>query len=156
MGGLGLLVVKAAVEFAARIEFLMVATGDDVPGIEDEDTVSVLNGAETVGDGEDGATFGERFKGRLYLMLAFRIEGGGGFIKDNDGGIFEKGAGDCDALTLSARETGAAFADKGIVSVIEGFNEFVGVGEAGGLTDGVVVGLRISDADVIGNGVTKE
>ena len=51
----------------------------------------MLNGAEAMGDGEDGATFGERFKGRLYLML-LSAEGGGGFVEDNDGGILEKGA----------------------------------------------------------------
>ncbi len=59
-------------------------------------------------------------------------------------------------MALSAGEPGAAFADKGLVAVIEGFDKFVGMGEAGGFADGFVVGVRVPDADIVGDGVAKE
>ena len=156
MCGLGLFVVKAAVEVVGSVEFGVVAAGHDAPFIEDEDAVGVLNGAEAVRDGEDGAAFCEGVEGGLDLVLAFGVEGGGGFVEYDDGGVFEEGAGDCDALALSAGEPGTAFADEGFVAVIEGFDKFVGMGEAGGLADGFVVGVGVPDADVVGDGVAKE
>ena len=53
----------------------MGTAGDDAAFVEDEDAVGVLNGAEAVGDGEDGAAFSEGVEGGLDLVLAFRVEG---------------------------------------------------------------------------------
>jgi hypothetical protein len=104
VGGLGLFVVEAAVEVVGIVEFGVFAAGNDLTGVKDEDAVGVLNGAETVRNGEDGAAFCEGLEGGLDLVLTFGVEGGGGFVEYDDGGVFEEGAGDCDALALSAGE----------------------------------------------------
>ena len=82
----------------------MSALGDDRAVVEYEDAIRVLDGAEAVRDNDDGAAFGEAFKGGLDLVLALGVECRGRFIEHDDRGVLEKGAGDGDALALSAGE----------------------------------------------------
>ena len=54
----------------------------------------------------------------------------GGLVEDEDGGIFEEGAGDGDALLLAARDGDAALADHRGVAAREAADEVVGVGQS--------------------------
>jgi len=70
--------------------------------VEDKNAVGQANGAEAVGDDDNRFPLHQFGKGLLDLLLALRIQGGGGFIQYKDGGIAQECACDGDALLLSA------------------------------------------------------
>ena len=83
--------------------------------VEHVDLVGVADGGEAVGDDEGGAASGEAGEGALDGRLGFVVDRGGGFVEHQDGGILEDGAGDRQALALSAGELLAAFTHHGVV-----------------------------------------
>ena len=93
---------------------------DDPTLGEDEDTVGVADGGEAVGDDEGGATLHEALEGFVDEALGLAVEGGGGFVEEEDFRICEDGAGNGDALALAARELGAARTYEGGVAFGKG------------------------------------
>ena len=89
-------------------------------------------------------------------LLAFGVEGGGGFVENEDGRVFEYGAGYAEALALSAAEGDAAVADGGLVAEREGVDEGVGVCDGGGLFDEVEAVVGVAEGNVVGDGVVEE
>ena len=73
----------------------------------------MADGEKAVGDDETGAAFHETFQCFIGGPLALGVEGGGGFVEQEDAGIGQNGAGDGDALALAAGQLGAARADDG-------------------------------------------
>ena len=93
----------------------MWALFDDLAFVEDDDGIGLEDGVEAVGDGDGGTSLHELAGGFFEQGFGFRVERGGGFVEDEDGRIFEEGAGEGEALGLSAGEAGAAFADDGFI-----------------------------------------
>ena len=134
----------------------MRAVGDDSSIVEDEDSLGAADGAEAVGD-DDGGLAGEKFvEGLLDLLFALGVEGGGGFVEDQDRSVAEEGAGEGDALFLTAGEAGAFLADDGLVAVVEIDDELVGKGVAGGFFDLLAGGIETANANVLDDGVVEE
>ena len=134
----------------------MGAAFDDAAFVEDDDGVGVADGGETVSDDDGGAAAHDGFEGLLDGAFAFGVEGGGGFVEDEDGCFAEDGACYGEALSLAAGEVEATVADEGVVALREGVDELVGVGDACGLSDllaGVAFG---AEGDVGGDGVVEE
>ena len=127
-------------EAALGEELVEAALLDDAAFFEDEDVVHGAERRETVGDADDGAVLGKMVDGFLDFGLGLGIEGGGGFVEDEDGGVADKGAGDGDALALAAGESGATFAERGVVALRQRGDEVVGVGFASGGDDFVAGG----------------
>ena len=94
-------VVEAFVVAVEGDELVVLAAFDYLAFVEDVDNVGVLDGGETVCDGDGGAALHEAVEGFLYEVLALGVEGGSGFVKYEYGRILQYGAGDADALTLS-------------------------------------------------------
>ena len=94
---------EAAVEFAAGEEFVVGSLVGDAAGFHDDDGVAVEDGGKTVGDDEAGALGGEVGEGRGDLGLALGVDHAGGFVKDQDGGVAQDGAGDGDAAGAGPR-----------------------------------------------------
>src|ERR1700742_4179313 len=69
----------------AVFQFRKGAGLDDAAFLEDEDAVHVPDGGEAVGDDEGGAVAHQAFEGFLDEVLAFGVEGAGGFVEDEDG-----------------------------------------------------------------------
>src|SRR5690606_23966727 len=88
--------------------------------------------------------------------FALAVEGAGGFVEDEDGRVLEKGAGDGDALALSAGKAGSAFADEGLVAVGKVSDELVDVGLLRGGAHLGVGGVGTAEADVFGEGGVEE
>ena len=109
-----------------------------------------------MGDDDAGASLHEFGEGLLDGLLAFGVEGGGGFVENEDGRVFEHGAGYAEALALSAAEGDAAVADGGLVAEREGFDEGVGVCDGGGLFDEVEAVVGVAEGNVVGDGVVEE
>jgi hypothetical protein len=104
------------------------AVGEDAALVEDVDDVGLDDGAEAVGD-DDGGAVGTKFRQRgLKEMLGFHIDSGGGFIEEQDGSVFEEGAGEGETLALAAAQEDAALADFGIESFGNAANEVFGAG----------------------------
>ncbi len=60
--------------------------------------------AKPVGDGDDGASLHQPLEGFNDQLLGFAIEGGGGFVEQQNGAVADHDAGDADALALAAGE----------------------------------------------------
>lgn len=94
--------VEFCITGAGFDEFLMRPRFDDASVSDDVDAVGVLDGGESVGNDQGGAILHEFFEGGLNPPFRFGIQGRGGFVQNEDGGISEQGAGDGDALALAA------------------------------------------------------
>lgn len=74
----------------------------DAAVVEDQDLVGCDHCGQSVGDDEDGLVDDEGHDGLLDGDFALGVECGGGFVEQDDGGVFEDGAGDGDALAFAA------------------------------------------------------
>ena len=141
---------------AGSDERVVGATFDDFAVFEDDDFVETGDGRETVSDDDGGAALHKVAEGVLDGGFGFGVEGGGGFVEDEDGGVFQNGASDGDALTLPTGELDAAFADHGVVAIGKVGDEFIGVGEACGFVDFFGSGAWFAVSDVFEDGTVKE
>ena len=129
---------------------------DDAALVDDVDAVGVDDGGEAVGDDEHGAVGAELVECILDEAFGLAVEGRGGFVEDEDGGVFVHGAGDGEALALAAGEFGAALADDGVVALGLAGDEVMGVCDFGGCLYALYVGGGISVGDVLGDGIVEE
>ena len=90
----------------------MAASFGDASAFEDEDLVGVADGGEAMGYDEAGAVFHEAVEGFLDEALGGGIHAGCGFVEDEDGWIFEEGAGDGKALFLADAEFNSALPER--------------------------------------------
>lgn len=148
--------VELAVGVGFLKEFGVGAGVDDLAAGHDDDHVGRKHGGEAVGDGDHGFAGGEFFQGGLDHALALGIEGRGGFVEQEHGGVLQQGAGDGEALLLSAGKFAAFVADDGFVALRLGENEIVGVGLAGGFFDLFACGVGASEKDVVVDGVVEK
>eukprot|EP00903_Cladosiphon_okamuranus_P003719 g3717.t1 len=109
-------------------EFLVGALLDDFPVIEDADEIGTADGGEAVGDDEGGAVCAEEVECLLDEFFGGVVEGGGGFVEQEDGWIPEEGPCDGDALFFSSGKADAAFSGGGFETFGEGADKFGGVG----------------------------
>jgi hypothetical protein len=66
----------------------------------DSHAISVLDGRETVGDSNGGATFGSFVESFLYYFFRVRIKGRCSFIEQEDFGVPKQCASDCYTLWM--------------------------------------------------------
>ena len=134
----------------------MGATLDDAAVFNDQDLVRAANGGEAVRDDEGGAAAHQVGEALLNQGFGFGIEAGGGFVKDEDAGIGENGAGDGDALALTSGKPDAALADDGVVLVGEGLGKFVDAGDAAGGQKIVLADVGPREHDVVADGAVEQ
>lgn len=72
-----------------------------------------------MGDDDGGAVFGNAVERFLDAFLGANVDGGCGFVEDEDWWALDDAAGYGDALALAAREFDAGFADEGVVALGE-------------------------------------
>jgi len=124
--------------------------------MEDVNDVGLDDGAEAVGDddgGAVGAEFGER---GLNEVLGFHIDSGGGFIEQQDGGVFEEGAGEGEALALAAAQEDAALTDFGVETFGNAADEVFGAGITQGGPEFVIGGTGVAEEEVVTHGSGEE
>ena len=83
-------------------QIFMCSALDDAAVLQNDDQVGVADGREAVGDDQGSTPTHQARECVLDEPLAFRVEGGSGFVEDEQGRILEHGPGDGDALPLSA------------------------------------------------------
>ena len=76
-----------------------------------EDTVTVLDGAQAVGNDDAGPALEHFPDAFLQKFLRLGVNGGSGFVQDQDGRIGQECAGKGDELLFSLAEVAAALLD---------------------------------------------
>ena len=118
--------------------------------------IGMLNGRQAVGDDNRGATARQALERLLHRLLALVIQSTRRLVQDEDLGILEEHACNCDALLLSARKTAAALAHHGVVALRQRLDKGVDVGAAGGLGDFLRRGARLAVGDILANRTVKQ
>ena len=137
-------------------EACVIAAFDNATVFHHINKIGTDDSAKTVGDDEGCAALHEGSECLLDAAFGFGVEGGGGFIHEQDGGVFKHGAGDGDALALAAGKAHTMGTDHGVVALGERFNEAVGGGVLSGFLDIDIAGIFAAIGDVGADGVVEQ
>ena len=85
-------------------QFVVRAGAYDGSILEHNDLVGPPNRRQPVCDYENGTALAQRFDGLLNRALGFGVQGGSGFVTDQDRGVLEQRTSNRDSLSLAARE----------------------------------------------------
>ncbi len=96
--------------------------------IHDHDAVRFKNRRQAVCDDQRGAAFHQMFQGNLHGTFGLGVERAGGFVEQQDGGVFQQCPGDHDTLLLAAGQTGAVFAEFTVKTCGQCLDEVPGFG----------------------------
>ena len=141
---------------AAGYELVVGAALHDFALLQHAYRVGILDRRQAVGNYQRGAAAHEVVEGLLHQVLTLGVECRGGLVENENGGILEYGAGNAQALPLSAREVGAAVAYVGVKSLLGGHDEVVGVGNLGSVHYLLVGSTVDAEGDVVVDGVVEE
>ena len=109
-----------------------------------------------MGHDQGGAAEAELIQGLLNQDFRGVIQGAGGLIQDQDGGILQEDPGDAEALLLAAAEADAALADLGIIAMGEAHDVIMDIGPLRRLNDLLLGGVQAAVADILPHGVIEE
>ena len=79
---------------------------DDPAEVQNNNSVSLEDGRETMCDDQSRALVHQALEGLLNQAFTRRIQRAGSFIKQHNGRVFQNGTGDGDALTLATGQAG--------------------------------------------------
>src|SRR6185312_11250957 len=147
--------IKTPVDAAMGEELLVAAHFAKLAAMHDEDSVGALNRREAVGDDDGGAAGDHALESGAHTEFGIGIDGGSGFIGDEDARVVGEGAGEVDELLLAGGEGIAALAERLVVSAGKRFDEVMDVDLLGGLLDAGVVNF-CAEANVVGDGAAEE
>ena len=68
--------------------------------IQNDYPVGILDGFESVGNGNDGTPFNQRINGFLHLHFIFWVERSGSFVQQDDLCVFQHGTGNASRLRI--------------------------------------------------------
>ena len=122
---------------------------------QDQYLVGPTDLAQAMGDQEGCALTTDPAHSLLDLILRGTVDGAGAVVQDQDPWISQERSSNSDALPLATRECDAALAYFGLVAVVEAHDEIVGLGLAGRLLNLLVVGIRATKCDILGNGARE-
>ncbi len=134
----------------------MGAAVKDAALFHDDDLICFENRRKTMRDSDDRFARREGVNGILHNFFALGVERGIGLIQQQDGRVTQNGAGDGNALLLTAGEIAAAFADDGIVTVADLFDEFMRMRLLRCGDDLRLGGIQAAIANVLTNSVVKQ
>ena len=134
----------------------MRAVFDDFPVGEHDDAVEARHRRQAMGDHDRGAAPHEVFQGLLDELLAFAVERARSLVEHEDGRVGQDGAGNRDALALTARKLHASLAGHRIEAFGEGLDEFGRVGLVGRPANLLHRGARLAVGDVFGDCAVEE
>lgn len=147
---------EVSVEAVFLHELFVGADLVDLSVADDGDTIGeALQCRELMGYENDGAAALDAFEGLHDELDAFGINARRGFIKDEERWLAENGAGDAEALALSAGEFHASIADDRFVSLWETGDKLMSSSNDGCCLE-LFLRARPSKTDVVGDGVVKE
>ena len=134
----------------------MCAAFHDASFVEHTYLVSILDSRQAVGNGYGGACAHQPFERLLHQSFAFGVERRGSLVKNKNVGVLEHGAGNRDALALSARQFAAAVAHLGVVALLALHYKVVRIGHLGSLHHLLHGGILHPEGNVVVEGVVKQ
>ena len=134
----------------------MISLLHDAPVRDHRDLVGVLDGGKTVSHHDGGAALAQLVQSLLDQDLGGVVQGRGSLVQNEDGGIFQKHAGDGQSLLLSARQPHATLADDRLIAVLQSHDVVVDVGPLGGLDDLLLGGVQTAVEDVVADGGVEQ
>src|SRR5579871_213142 len=138
------------------VEGLVGAAFDDLSLFDDEDLLGATDSGETVGYDEGCAALHEVAQAVLNHGFGLGVEGAGGLVEDEDAWVGQNGAGDGDALALSAGELDAALAYDGLVLLGEALGKLVYTSDTAGFHELLFGGVGAGEEDVLADGAVEE
>src|SRR5205823_3363510 len=120
--------VKMGVAPATGQKLFMGSFFDHASLVENHDAISQADGTEAVRYDQGGASVSRALERIHDGAFSDRVEPGRGFVKDQDRGIAEHGAGNGNALFLPTRKRRATLCDGALVTFGKVADKFVGVG----------------------------
>ncbi len=96
----------------------MSATLDYLSFMQHTDLISILDGRETVGNGNSGAGLHQSLQSVLDKTLTLCIESRSCLVKNQNRRILQDSSGYADTLTLTTREATASISDVGFKLVL--------------------------------------
>lgn len=111
-------IYQAVVQTAFVLEETFMSAGfHNTSLLQNNNPVGLLDGRETMGNGDRGAVLSNPVERGLHDLLATNIDGTGGLVKDDNLGLPYNAASNSDTLALATGKLRAAVADGGIVSL---------------------------------------
>ena len=126
----------------------------DASLVEHHDLVTVANGAQPVGDHDDGDAASPQ--GVVDALFCEGIKRAGGLVREQDGRIGRQRACDLQSLALPAAEVPAAFGDEGVIAAIASHDLVVALCVAGSGDHLGVLEARVPHGEVLAHGGRKQ
>ena len=119
---------KGLIQRAAAQQFFLCTTVCNTPFLQHHDLIRVLDSGKPVGDDQQRFPLGKRHNGALNLIFILGISESGRLVQNYNGGVLQNGAGDGDALALSAGELFARVSRRRIPAVLQPADELLALG----------------------------
>ena len=100
----GQLIPQAVVDALFRQQLVVGARLLDPLCAQHKDPIVILDGGQSVGDGQGRAAMGQLFEALAYEDLTLVVQRAGGLVQNEDGRVLEEDPGNGNALLLAARE----------------------------------------------------
>ena len=128
----------------------------DDPAIDDENSVRFQNCRKAMGDDDACSAFHQVVKGILYGIFRDGVKGGGGFVQNQDFGIFQNNTGNGNTLLLTAGKLETAVADFRVVSVGLTHNEIMNAGNLAGVLNFHLSGILFGIKQILSDGAVEK
>ena len=129
---------------------------DDAPVLEDDDEVGIADRRQPVGDDEGRSSSEQEPQRPFDLPLGADVDRRGGLVQDQDSRVGEQRARQRHKLTLSKRESRAAFLQLRLVAVLEAQDEVVRADRLRGLHHLFRRRVGAAEGDVLGDRAGEE
>ena len=111
------LVPQFVVETLQRQQLLVAPLLCHLPLLYHKYHIHILDGGEAVGDGDGGPPLLSSVQRVLDNLLALGVQGGGGLVQQQDGGVAEHGTGDGHPLLLATGQLLALATNVGLITL---------------------------------------
>ena len=102
---------EAPVQTVCGDELIVRAAFGDTPVLDHKYLAGIADSRKAVGNGDYSLAARQLRYGLLNEVLVFWVNAGGRFVKDDNGSVFQYGAGDGDTLLLTAGERAESLAE---------------------------------------------
>ena len=137
-------------------QFGMGALFDDGAFIQHQDAIGIDHAGKPVGKDQCGAPTHQSVERLLDDRFVLGIHRRQRFVEDQDRRISQNRSGDCNTLSLTAREPDTAFANHRVVALGQQRNKLMRVGRAAGLFEFLGCGIGLADLQVVGDRAMKK
>ena len=123
---------------------------------ESNDPVGIPDRGEAVRDHQGRPSLHQLIECILDLDFSLGVKRRGGFIEDQDRGVFQKRPGDRNALSFPSRKLYPLFTDDRLIAFGKPRDKIVGIGGLGGIDDILFALLNVSVCDILPDRIVEE